>query len=150
VLSLDSRRRDRRRAASIAILSLAGIFLLYFVTHEETVTAWFKSAPTAPRPDDTQPLPPKPPEQVLTKAQKANKLREEAFAACADRRWQECDAKLDQAKALDPDGENDPDVQNARNAAYVGQQDIPRFGAKEGDGGAWLAPRRGPAPKPSK
>jgi len=46
----------------------------------------------------------------------AAKLRHEAFAACDARRSQECREKLDQARALDPAGDRDPEVQARRRA----------------------------------
>jgi hypothetical protein len=44
----------------------------------------------------------------------AEVIRSEAFEACGRGRWDECARRLDEAKKLDPDGENDPDVRNAR------------------------------------
>ena len=41
-------------------------------------------------------------------------LREEAFAACGRAKWRECLDKLDRAKAIDPSGDDEADVQNAR------------------------------------
>jgi hypothetical protein len=46
----------------------------------------------------------------------AAKLRHEAFAACDAHRSQECRGKLDQARALDPAGDADPEVQARRRA----------------------------------
>lgn len=46
----------------------------------------------------------------------AEALRVEAFAACDKAQWQACEAKLDEAMRLDPDGEQEPRVQKARAA----------------------------------
>jgi hypothetical protein len=47
-------------------------------------------------------------------ASPAEALRSDAFEACGRGRWDECARKLDEAKALDPEGESAPDVRNAR------------------------------------
>ena len=62
-------------------------------------------------PDDIGPD--KPP-QPLTDAQRASRLREEAFALCASQDLAGCGLKLDEAKALDPARERDPRVTTAR------------------------------------
>jgi hypothetical protein len=49
-------------------------------------------------------------------SERAVKLREDAFAECAAKRWTPCESKLDEAKALDADGERDPRVVEARKA----------------------------------
>lgn len=48
--------------------------------------------------------------------QRAATLREEALDACDARRWEECGRKLDEAKDLDPAGEDEPRVVAARKA----------------------------------
>jgi hypothetical protein len=48
--------------------------------------------------------------------QRADELRTEAGRACAAKQWATCEAKLDEAKRLDPGGEADPDVVRARAA----------------------------------
>jgi hypothetical protein len=50
----------------------------------------------------------------------AAELRTQAFAACAEWRWQECRALLDDASRIDPAGESAPDVQAARKRAEWG------------------------------
>jgi hypothetical protein len=56
--------------------------------------------------DSTHPPPP----------ERATRLRDDAFAECAAKRWTTCESKLDEAKALDADGERDPRVIEARKA----------------------------------
>jgi hypothetical protein len=53
-----------------------------------------------------------------TAVERAAMRREEAYAACRTRAWTECQAKLDEARRLDPAGEEDPRVQVARHALY--------------------------------
>jgi hypothetical protein len=54
-------------------------------------------------------------------ARQAAKLRDEAYAACDRAAWAPCEAKLDEAKRLDPAGDTAPEVRAARRAAYIGQ-----------------------------
>jgi hypothetical protein len=51
-----------------------------------------------------------------TPQQRAAKLRDEAYGACAETEWARCAAKLDEARELDPEGEADPRVMAARRA----------------------------------
>ncbi|MGH7269555.1 MAG: hypothetical protein ACREJ3_03915 [Polyangiaceae bacterium] len=53
------------------------------------------------------------PDRVTARAS-ATKLRDEAFAACASRLWDRCEANLDEARGIDPQGESTPQVQQAR------------------------------------
>jgi hypothetical protein len=55
-----------------------------------------------------------------TPRERAAKLREEAIAACRERRWAECENRLDEAKRLDLPGDADPRVQAAHQAALGG------------------------------
>jgi hypothetical protein len=45
---------------------------------------------------------------------RADKLRDEAVAACDAKQWAACRAKLDEARTLDPEGEQQPRVKEAR------------------------------------
>jgi hypothetical protein len=82
------------------------------------------------RPDDTwlpwQPAP--------TPAERAAPARAYAFAACEKQQWIACEAKLDEARGIDPDGESAPRVVEAR-AAIEAAKRAP-------------APTDGPKPKP--
>jgi len=49
-------------------------------------------------------------------AREASKLRDQAFAACDRAEWEPCRSKLDEAKRLDPPGEQSPGVVLARRA----------------------------------
>jgi len=45
---------------------------------------------------------------------RAGMIRDAALKACQEARWADCEAQLDEAKALDPAGEGDPRVRGAR------------------------------------
>ncbi len=60
-------------------------------------------------PDDTNDFP-----RDVTPRQRPVVLRSRAFAACNAEQWDECRELLDEAKALDPNGESDARVQKAR------------------------------------
>ncbi len=47
----------------------------------------------------------------------ATELRRQAFRACEEREWQRCLERLDEAARLDPAGETDPRVEEARQVA---------------------------------
>jgi len=57
---------------------------------------------------------------TATPAERASELRKQAFEACGRGHWNECLARLDEAKTLDPAGESDPEVQAARRRAMSG------------------------------
>jgi hypothetical protein len=59
-------------------------------------------------------------EQEPTAQERAARMREEAFAACGKRRWEECESRLNLAKKLDPAGDADPRVQAAHEEALAG------------------------------
>jgi hypothetical protein len=46
----------------------------------------------------------------------ATKLREEAFRSCTSKEWTACERMLDRAKEMDPPGEEEPGVVEARRA----------------------------------
>jgi hypothetical protein len=58
------------------------------------------------------------PDSEPTTQERAAKLREEAYAACAKRVWTACESKLDEARRLDPAGESDPRVIAARKGVH--------------------------------
>jgi hypothetical protein len=91
---LDARRRRGRwtQATLILIAAAAAVFL------------WLRGS------DDDQKVGAPPPPHS------ARALREEALEACDQARWDACKAKLDEARELDPAGEEDPRVQKARRA----------------------------------
>jgi len=99
---------------------------------------WNLFCPTTPRRDvakDTAPKPevPTTPEALGPGSRaRATELRRSALHACDVGEWKECVDGLDQAKALDPEGDDKPAVQEARARAA----------------GAKAAPEHHPAPRP--
>jgi DNA-directed RNA polymerase specialized sigma24 family protein len=77
--------------------------------------------------------------QNLTPKQTATLKRDAAFAACDVSDWTKCAALLDQAKALDPAGENDARVRDARAAIAHATPQAPPVQSPE-------APLKPPAP----
>jgi hypothetical protein len=61
---------------------------------------------------------------------KASLLRTEAYAACDRGAWVLCEAKLDEAKRLDPAGEAAAEVLAARRSSYLGQHPDGDFEAR--------------------
>jgi hypothetical protein len=55
-------------------------------------------------------------EGVVTPGERAAKLRDEGLAACSSQLWETCEKRLDDAKTLDPEGEKEPPVVEARKA----------------------------------
>ncbi len=49
-----------------------------------------------------------------TPHERAAALRDEGLAACGNQLWDTCEQKLNDAKELDPNGENEPRVVEAR------------------------------------
>jgi hypothetical protein len=56
-----------------------------------------------------------------TPHERATELRDEGLAACGNQLWDTCEKRLDDAKAIDPDGEKDPRVIEARKALARGR-----------------------------
>ena len=59
-----------------------------------------------------------------TPQERAADLREEAFAACDDKRWLDCNTLLDAAWAIDPGGDSAPRVVEARRAIAEGEKEL--------------------------
>ncbi len=69
---------------------------------------------TSEPPRGPEAIVPEPPAPPLTPAEQASKLRDEAVLACEFQEYAACSKKLDEAKALDPAGESEPRVIEAR------------------------------------
>jgi RNA polymerase sigma factor (sigma-70 family) len=87
----------------------AGIVSLVLMVFLAAAVAILRPKPTS-GPDTADSTTP----QNLTPKQTATLKRDEAFAACGIDDWVKCNTLLDEAKALDPAGENDVRVQRAR------------------------------------
>lgn len=112
--------RPVRSARLISWLAAAAFGLLAVVTAVERngIIAWFRHEPIAPVPS-REFSPPKVPDLELARQERAKALRDEAYPACGRAAWTLCESKLDEAKALDPSGEQDPNVQTARREIYL-------------------------------
>jgi hypothetical protein len=84
--------------AAAAALAAAVLVVLTRPDHPDLVSS--------PYPGDAQP----------TIRDRAEALRQKAYAACGTKAWAECGALLDEAKGLDPPGETDPRVKILREA----------------------------------
>jgi hypothetical protein len=123
VAALDTKAKRPRRpawvlwavAACVAALALAAL-----LERREIVAFWHKG--------DIQPDQPRAPQnapQDTPKDSPAQQLRAEALRACDEDDVLTCAMKLEEAKALDPAGEEDPRVQEARKKI---QSAMPRHG----------------------
>lgn len=88
--------------AAAAALVILGLVLWRLLRKEEPITQ--------PRPEPVPTAAPVPPREL----DRARTLRELAFESCDRAAWQECLDRLDEARALDPDGDADPKVGAAR------------------------------------
>jgi hypothetical protein len=100
-----TRKPMSRAAWAAAAVAAAGAAALVATEGGAIVTA-LRGNPHDIGPDRPGPAPP--PEQY------ASRLRDEAIASCHAGDLETCRAKLDEAKALDPAGETDPRVVQAR------------------------------------
>lgn len=92
-------KRSRRAVVAAAVIALAaGIALV--------VRSALEPTPVAAHHPDQAPA-----------AARARDLRAEARDDCAAKSWATCLEKLDEARALDPDGDESPEVQSLRRAA---------------------------------
>jgi hypothetical protein len=84
--------------AAAAVLALV---IAALIGRRDTV-AQAPTAPTAPTPSEAPREP--------TLEERAEPIRGDAYAACEQARWDRCEAKLNEARALDPAGETQPRV----------------------------------------
>jgi hypothetical protein len=117
-----------RRLRPVWLLAavLGAMLLVFAIMNRAVVVALFRGDEI--RPDDEW-LPWKP---SPTPLQRAVALRDTAFAACAAAEWKTCRDKLDEARRLDPAGDDAPAVVAARKAIDD----------------AWKVPAPLPKPKP--
>jgi hypothetical protein len=98
---LADEKRQRRHDAVVYIGGLATAAAVALVIRSATTTTTTYPVPTVP----------------TAAASPADGIRKEAFEACGRGHWAECERKLDEAKQLDPEGESNADVQQARRMA---------------------------------
>ena len=131
-----SQARTKRRPLAPWLLAAAMLLVVIDValTHKDVIVARFTPAlPPAPS------VPTPPPSTEPTPQKIAADLRADALRECAKHFFGGCEAELDRAKNLDPEGENAPQVKKAR-------EDI----AEAADAAAsdWAKPGDSPAPAP--
>ncbi len=93
VTALPNRSRRVLRVVTLLAATLGGAVLVIRLSHHDTIV----SHPYDP-------------------AERAAAFREQAFKACGQQMWTLCEQKLDEAKTIEPEGESDPRVQQAREA----------------------------------
>jgi hypothetical protein len=102
---------SRGRALLWAIaLAAAAVVALGWI-ERRAIEAW-----TAPSPAPSPTLPPESPQRA------AAALRDRALDACAERLFAPCERDLDEARRIDPAGEDDVRVQKARTAIREGRE----------------------------
>ena len=104
--------RRASRVPRLPWLVAAGFLLLLgglAATEGGAIVAWLRQAPEPILPDNEKGPPPTPHEL-------ADKLRDEANAACDGKLWGLCGDKLDEATKLDPAGDSEPRVAQMRAA----------------------------------
>jgi hypothetical protein len=98
------RRRVARAAGWLALAAVVALVLGLAAARRTEIAAWWHGDPEiGPDNDDTAP-----PEQ------RAMWLRRDAEWECVNERWSACEAKLDEARGLDPAGDTAPAVQALR------------------------------------
>ncbi len=119
-LAANERRRPARRWIP-ALVAAAAVVLAVLAWKRQEVVAWWEGRPDEIGPDRAGP-------ERVGVAERAGRLREEAYAACDASQWAACATKLDEARRLDPAGETGPRVVGARAAltaaAAAGDADV--------------------------
>ena len=108
--------RGARTAQWVAAGAIAAALFAVLAWKREQVVAWWRGErigpdhqlPPSPGPSPTREGPS--PEELA----QARKLRDDALAACDHGEWFDCAVGLDDAQKLDPAGEQEPRVQEAR------------------------------------
>jgi hypothetical protein len=116
-----ARRRNTRRASMVWVGVAAVMATAAIAAARPAILAWL-----APAPVPSSPSPPSAP----APEERAAALREEALTACAKGYLRKCEQGLDEAKKLDPSGENDVRVQKARGSIREQSNPAPFEGAK--------------------
>jgi hypothetical protein len=109
-----------RRVRTIAWLAAAaiGVMAVVLAVERQELIALFRREPVAPLPTQP-PTPPTPPDLQLTRQERAAALRREAYPACGHAAWTLCERKLNEAQALDPEGEYQEAVRVARDEITI-------------------------------
>jgi hypothetical protein len=121
VASLDEARRRRERWTKWAVVAAAAaVVLVVLAAKRRDIQAWLSPEPiqkdhwTEPSPDDLRKKVAGEPSLAPPDYARANELRKQALAACERKAYDACEKGLDEAKKLDPAGEDQPRVGKAR------------------------------------
>jgi hypothetical protein len=99
-----------RRTMWLAAAALGALLSVFALRNRAAIEAALEGEPIKP---DDEWLPWKP---TPTPNERAAPIRQQAFAACGAALWSTCEAKLDEARQIDPAGESAPPVVAARTA----------------------------------
>lgn len=110
-----ARRPPRPSRRGFAIVMAAAACATLLVWQRAAIVAYFAPPLEPIGPDTAGPVPTPP-----SLAEEAAKVRTKAFAACDAERWVQCQDELDRASGLDPAGDTEPKVKQARAAIAVG------------------------------
>jgi len=112
------RRRQRmfffRWAGAVVAIGVAIAVVLYALRHRAPGVSAVPDPESRPLPSATATASAEAPLVAAETLARAKAMRDVALAACDAGRWAECVRGLDAAKALDPAGDEAPEVQNAR------------------------------------
>jgi hypothetical protein len=129
-LAAEARRPPRRsptRTLSLLLAAAVALLLIAGLSGGPAIVARWVHPEQEIGPDrlPNKPLPA--PDPLLAQHARAIKLRTDAHADCNIALWRDCLRQLDEARALDPGGEDDPRVQRDRERAARGlaESDIP-------------------------
>jgi len=110
-------RRWRNRTALLLLLGgMAAVALVWWLLARAQPPRAAPDRDPRPPPSATRVAPHEDPLYI------AGRLRREAFDACDAQKWDACEGKLDEARALDPAGEDNPLVQQARRRAQAARR----------------------------
>ena len=114
--AVEPTRRKRPRAAVVWLAAAATFAVaggaLYETLHPSPEPVGSPPPPTPPRPEPVVPS--------ADPLAAAAELRRKAAAACDAKQWSACLAALDEARALDPDGDGASTVKSLREKATAG------------------------------
>jgi len=125
-VSMVPRRKSQRSVVlwlAVTATAVVGGGALYAALHQAPAPG---PTPEPPSPSPTSPSVPAPTPSTVPDLVAAADLRREAAAACDTKQWSVCLAKLDQARAADPRGDDAPMVTALRVRAMAAILEKPK------------------------
>jgi hypothetical protein len=113
----EARDHPHARWVWLAPAAVFAVLIGLALLNAASVVAWFEPSHEPVGPDIARDAALAP-----TPFERAAKLREQALAACDQELWSACKEGLDEAQRLDPAGEGDVRVQQARDDIYIAQR----------------------------